>query len=241
VENAQNVTISTIGTVQNTGTREVRPTTTTTYTLTATNPAGSVTATTTVTVAAGPGPGPGPGTGGAPTLTGCSASPTNSAAPGNPIVISFLSTNATAVAFSPTVTGVGLAGPITVNPTASTTYTITATGANNQTATCTVAVTVTPTPAPPAAVITGPAVIETFNREVVLSADVSANPTGGALTYIWTPLGTGAAVLDQGQPRTRVQLAGLAGDYQFRLTVRNPTGQESSSIVTVRFRSSTIP
>jgi hypothetical protein len=90
-------------------------------------------------------------------------------------------------------------------------------------------------------VITGPAVIETFNREVVLSADVSANPTGGALTYIWTPLGTGAAVLDQGQPRTRVQLAGLAGDYQFRLTVRNPTGQESSSIVTVRFRSSTIP
>ena len=239
VENAQNVTISTLGTVQSTGTREVRPTTTTTYTLTATNPTGSVTATTTVTVAAGPGPGPGPG--GAPTLTGCAASPSTSAAPGNPVVISFLSTNATSVAFSPTVTGVGLAGPITVRPTASTSYTITATGANNQTATCTVAVTVTPTPAPPTAVITGPDVFETFNREVVLNADVAANPTGGALTYIWTPLGTGAAVLDQGQPRTRVQLGGLAGDYPFRLTVRNPTGQESSTVVTVRFRSSTIP
>ncbi|HYP06960.1 MAG TPA: OmpA family protein [Bryobacteraceae bacterium] len=238
VENAQTVTISTLGTVQNSGTREVRPTQTTTYTLTATNANGSVTSTTTVTVTAGPGPNPG---GGAPTLTGCSASPTTSPAPGQPVVISFLSTNATSVAFSPTVTGVGLAGPITVRPTASTTYTITATGANNQTATCTVAITVTPTPAPPAAVITGPEVIETFSREVVLNADVSANPTGGALTYVWTPLGTGAAVLDQGQPRTRVQLGGLAGDYQFRLTVRNPTGQESSAIVTVRFRSSTIP
>ena len=54
-------------------------------------------------------------------------------------------------------------------------------------------------------------------------------------------LGTGAAVLDQGQPRTRVQLGGLAGDYPFRLTVRNAAGQESTATVTVRFRSSTIP
>jgi hypothetical protein len=104
-----------------------------------------------------------------------------------------------------------------------------------------VAVTVTPTPAPPTAVITGPEVFETFSREVVLSAEQSTSPTGGALTYVWTPLGTGAAVLDQGQPRTRVQLGGLAGDYPFRVTVRNPTGQESSAVVTVRFRSSTIP
>jgi hypothetical protein len=236
VENAQSVTITSLGTVEPTGSQQVRPTTTTVYTLTATNPTGSVTATATVTVSGTPQPGT------APTLTGCLASPTTSAAPGNPVVISFLSTNATSVAFSPSVPGVGLSGPITVNPTASTTYTITATGANNQTATCSVAVTVTPTPPPPTAVITGPDVIETFTREVILSADESANPpTGGALTYIWTPLGTGAAVLDQGQPRTRVQLAGLAGDYQFRLTVRNATGQESSAVVTVRFRSQLVP
>jgi hypothetical protein len=38
-----------------------------------------------------------------------------------------------------------------------------------------------------------------------------------------------------------VQLAGLAGEYPFRLTVRNAAGAESSAIVTVRFRSSTIP
>ena len=54
-------------------------------------------------------------------------------------------------------------------------------------------------------------------------------------------MGTGAAVLDQGQPRTRVQLAGLAGDYPVRLTVRNAAGAESSTDVTVRFRSTTIP
>ena len=157
------------------------------------------------------------------------------------MTISYVSTNATAVSFSPSVAGAGLNGPVTVSPTASTTYTITATGANNQTATCTVAINVTPAPAPPTAVITGPEVVETFSRELVLSGSESTNPTGGALTYIWTPLGTGAAVLDQGQARTRVQLAGLAGEYPFRLTVRNAAGAESSAIVTVRFRSSTIP
>jgi hypothetical protein len=152
-----------------------------------------------------------------------------------------VTTNATSVAFTPAVPGAGLNGPVTVTPAASTTYTITATGSENRTASCSVAITVTPTPPPPDAIIEGPAVIETFNREVLLDGSQSANPTGGALTYIWTPLGTGAAVLDQGQARTRVQLAGLAGDYPFRLTVRNAAGQEDTAIVTVRFRSSTIP
>ena len=237
VENADSVTISSLGTVQATGTRQVSPTTTTTYTLTATNKNGSITSTSVVTVS-GAGPGPGPG---APTLASCTASPSTSPSPGSPITISYVSTNATSVAFTPTVPGAGLNGPVTVMPTASTTYTITATGANNQAATCTVAVTVTPAPQPPTAIITGGGVIETFNREVVLSGAESSNPTGGALTYQWTPLGTGAAVLDQGQQRTRVQLAGLAGDYPVRLTVRNAAGAESSTDVTIRFRSTTIP
>jgi hypothetical protein len=237
VENAQTVTISGLGTVDATGTRQVSPTANTTYTLTATNPNGSVTATATITVTTGPGPGPGA----APTLAQCAASPTTSPSPGSPVVISYLSTNATSVAFTPAVAGAGLRGPVTVSPTASTTYTITATAADGRTATCTVAVNVTPTPPPPDAVIEGPPVFETFNREVVLDGSASLNPAGGALTFIWTPLGTGAAVLDQGQARTRVQFGGLAGEYPFRLTVRNAGGQEDTAIVTVRFRSTTFP
>jgi hypothetical protein len=56
VTNADSVSITSLGTVSNSGTRSVSPTTTTTYTLTATNAAGSVTRTATVTVAAGSGP-----------------------------------------------------------------------------------------------------------------------------------------------------------------------------------------
>jgi len=164
-----------------------------------------------------------------------------SPAPGTAVVISYATTNATSVTFAPTIAGAGLNGPVTVNPTASTNYTITAIGSNNRTAACSVAVTVTPAPQPPDAIIDGPPLIETFNRELVLDGSSSVNPVGGALTYISTPLGTGAAVLDQGQARTRIQLGGLSGEYPVRLTVRNAAGQEDSAIVTVRFRSGTIP
>jgi hypothetical protein len=121
-----------------------------------------------------------------------------------------------------------------VNPTGNTTYTVTATGANNTSVTCSIAVTVTPA-APPVAIIAGPSTIETIYRQVNLDASKSTNPAGGALTYLWEPLSTGAAVLDQGQAVTRVQLGGLLGDYIFRLTVRNAAGQQASTTVTVRF------
>jgi hypothetical protein len=56
VTNADSVSITSLGTVSNSGTRSVSPTTTTTYTLTATNAAGSVTRTATVTVTGGTAP-----------------------------------------------------------------------------------------------------------------------------------------------------------------------------------------
>jgi hypothetical protein len=237
VENAETVTITNLGTVNANGSRSVSPTATTTYTLTATNRNGTVTATTTITVTPGTG-GPGdPGPGAAPTITACNASPSTSAAPGNPVTINFTAANASRVVFSPAVSGtIGTSGPVTVSPTATTTYTLTAQGTENRTAVCTVTITVTPAAEPPTAVISGGAVIETFVRQVILSGEESVSPTGGALTYTWTPLYSGAAILDQGQPRTRVQLGGLAGDYPFQLTVRNPAGAESSAVVTVRFR-----
>jgi hypothetical protein len=171
------------------------------------------------------------------------ASPATSPAPGQTVSLSYVAANATGIRITATgispITGT-LAGPVSVTPQQNTTYTITATGAQGTTpATCTVAVVVTQ-PEPPRAIIAGPQVIDTIYRETVLDASPSVNPAGGPLTYFWEPLETGAAVLDQGQVRTRVQIAGLAGDYRFRLTVRNAAGQSGSAIVTVRFTRTTL-
>jgi hypothetical protein len=233
VENAETVTISTLGTVDQTGTRPVTPQQTTTYTLTARNRFGEVSATAQVTVTPPVVPPDNP-----PTVTACTATPSTSAKPGDPVVLNYTTTNAVTVQI-PGVSGVGLQGPVTVNPTATTTYTVTAVSSDNRTATCTIAVTVTPTP-PPVAIITGPSVVETIYRELTLDGSASTNPAGGPLTYIWEPLGTGTSVLDQGQAKTRIQIGGLFGDYIFRLRVRNAAGQEDSTTVTVRFRSTVL-
>ncbi|MEP6538235.1 MAG: OmpA family protein [Bryobacteraceae bacterium] len=227
VENATSVSISTLGTVQLNGTQDVHPPETITYVLTATNKTGTATANATVTVNKVTTPPP-------VTLAACLATPSTSAKPGDPVVLSYTATNATAVSISG-VTGATLTGPVTVKPTGNTTYTVTATGANNTTATCTIAVTVTPTQ-PPTAIISGPSTVETIYRQLNLDASQSVNPAGGPLTYFWEPLSTGAAVIDQGQAVTRVQLGGLLGDYIFKLTVRNAAGQEDSTTVTVRFK-----
>lgn len=234
VENATNVTITSLGTVQLSGTQDVRPTQTTTYTLTATNRAGqSTTATATVTVTEPPPPT------NVPTLAACSANPTLSPKPGDPVQLRYTSTNATSVAISQ-VPSAPLQGPVTVNPTTTTVYTVTATGANGQTATCQITAQVTPTQ-PPTPIITGPSVVETLQRQITLDASQSVDPQGLPLTYTWTPLSTGAAVLDQGQVQTRVQFGGLAGEYIFQLTVTNSAGQSASTTVTVRFRRVTFP
>jgi hypothetical protein len=233
VENSQSVEISGIGNVDAQGTRSVSPTQTTTYTLTARNPNGSVQATALITVnPVQPAD--------EPTLTACVASPTTSPRPGDPVRLSWTATNANSISASPSIAGITLAGPVTVMPTATTSYVITVTGANNRTATCTIPVTVTPAPDPPTAIITGPSVVETIYRQTSLDGSTSTNPAGGALTYFWEPLSTGAAVLDQGTAQTRVQLGGAYGDYIFRLTVRNAQGQEASTTVTVRFKSTNI-
>ncbi|MBC7925878.1 MAG: hypothetical protein H7039_09495, partial [Bryobacteraceae bacterium] len=231
VENAESVNISGLGEVPAQGTRSVSPATTTTYTLSARNQSGTSQATAVITV--------NPSV--APVIGGCAATPATLTSSGGAVTINYFTQNADRVTFSPAVPSAGLNGPVTVNPTATTIYTLTATGSGDRTATCTVTVTVTPAPPPPTAVIVGPSTIQTIQRQTTLDASQSTNPAGGALTYIWTPLGTGAAVLDQGQPVTRVQFSGQFGDYIFRLTVRNSVGQEASTTVTVRFISSQVP
>jgi hypothetical protein len=232
VENADSVEISGIGTVAAQGSQAVSPGANSTYTLTARNRGGSSQATATITVnPIGPDQ--------PPTLTACVATPATSPGPGSPVVISYTATNATAVSFSPAVSGATVAGPVTVTPTASTMYTITATGTQGRTATCSVNVTVTPGVEPPTAVIAGAPVIDTLVRDIDLDASGSTDPAGGALTYSWEPVGHGAIILDQGQPRTRVQLPQLFGSYEFKVTVRNAQGATGSANVTVRFLSTT--
>ncbi|MCZ2078297.1 MAG: OmpA family protein [Bryobacteraceae bacterium] len=231
VENATEVTIDGIGTVENSGSRDVQPQQTTTYTLRARNNTGEVTTTATVTVMPGPAQ--------PPTLASCLATPSTITTPGAPVSLSWVAQNATGIAISPGGGAPPLAGPFTVNPQQTTTYTITATGGAGTTpATCQVTVTVqSQAPVPD---IAGPDVIETIYRETTLDARGSTDPNDLPLTYIWEPLGTGVAILDQGQPVTRIQVGGLFGDYPIRLTVRNSAGQSATTTVTVRFKSSTV-
>jgi hypothetical protein len=233
VENADSVEITNLGNVGLQGSSQVTPNTTTTYTLTARNRFGTTPQTVTITVNPGPTSPP-------PTITACVASPSTSAAPGNPVRISWTTTNALTISSSPPIAGITLSGPVTVNPTATTAYAITVGGVNNQTATCTVNVVVTSTPEPPEVIIEGGELLRTTSRDVNVTA-VAKDPSGGALTYFWEPLGTGAAVLIQGQATARIQIAGAFGDYPFRVTVRNAAGQTASANVTVRFVSSTFP
>jgi hypothetical protein len=230
VDNADSVTISSIGTVAARGSSDVRPQTTTTYTLTATNRFGNSQATATVTVNPVVVPPVNPVT-----IAACTASPATTAKPGDPATISYTIANGTGISISPAVAGASLTGPVQVSPTATTAYTITATGANNSTASCSVTVTVTPLGPPPVAIISGPQVLESIERLLTLDGSQSVNPAGGALTFTWEPLSTGSAVLDNGQAQTRVQIGGAFGDYVFRLTVRNAQGQSDSTTVTVKF------
>ena len=239
VENATDVKISSIGAgVGPTGSQEIRPDQTTTYTLTATNKFGQVSATVTVTVTVPPVP-PEPEKPKNPALTACSASPAISQKPGDPVTLTWTVANATAVSIA----GIGtvpLNGPAVVKPLTDTVYVLTAASTATSTqATCQIPVTVKQTE-PPTAIISGPATIDVFTRELTIDGSGSTNPAGGKLTYLWEPLETGASVLDQNQPQTRVQLIGLAGIHRIRLTVKNEFGQSSSAIVTINFRNTTV-
>ncbi|MDX2153978.1 MAG: OmpA family protein [Bryobacteraceae bacterium] len=225
VEGATSVSISTLGTVANSGSQQVSPTATTTYTLTATNPAGQTTATATVTVTSAPGQNP--------TITACTASPTVSPAPGSPVQLTFTATNATSI----NVSGVGtvpVGQPVTVRPTASTTYTITATGSQGTTAaSCSVAVTVTQVAERPVAAISQGSALTVTTDTFGLDGTPSFDPAGGNLNYVWDVLQGEAEILDQGKVATGIRLRSGTGTYRIRLRVQNAAGQEAQAIIVI--------
>jgi hypothetical protein len=231
VENAQTVTISGLGTVENSGTRNVSPTATTTYTLTATNANGSTTATATITV--------NPATGGpAPTIASCVSTPAT-VMPGATAQVTYVVQNASSVTVAPSVSGATLTG-FSVTPAATTTYTITARGTENRTASCTVTVTVQgPAGDLPTAIISGGPSIDTFVQQLTVSARESLDPLGRGLTYIWEFEPGQGTVLDQGQVETRVQIPPEAGAARMlRLTVRDAAGNTATTSITIVLRSS---
>jgi hypothetical protein len=229
VENADQVNISGLGTVGLTGQAPVSPNANTLYTLTATNAFGSVSSTVGINVRPAP---PAPPV--APTLT-CAVNPTTLTTPGEPVSLSFTSQNARVVTFN----GVGATSPITVRPTATTTYTLIAYGANDLTTQCQATVTVNvPTVVRPIA-DPGPN-IDTIYRQLTISGAASTDPDGLPLTYRWRALERSAAVLDPNSAVTRVQLGEQFGPYSFELTVTNSRGVSASRVLVVNFIKTTV-
>lgn len=238
VENATDISIGGVGSgLGRAGNVDVRPDSNVSYTLTARNRYGEVSATVSVSVVE-------PATSSTPkplSLTGCAASPATLSKPGDATTLTWSTVSATTVTLSGIEGSVPPNGPVVVRPTADTTYTVTAVnGYTGERATCQIKVTVKK-PDLPVPVIAGPSQIEVFSREFVLDGSQSSSPSGGPLTFRWESLQTGPVIIDQGKPVTRVQLPGMFGVYQIRLTVTDQAGQSASTIISVIFRSSTLP
>lgn len=263
VENADTVTITpTLNSVPLVGTGDVSPADTTTYTLTATNKFGQVSQTATVTVTTPPPP---PVTT-PPAITSFTANPTTSPAPGSPVVLTCLATNATSVVISGA-GPVGANGQVTVNPQATTTYTCTATGTGPPaTATLTVPVTpvVTPPPPPvtppPTVVVVGlnglscsaPAaptagtgatfVCETVVRQVQIDLSQSTSAGGNTpLTFLTTTTNINAAVINATSSQPSVQLGEQFGDYFFTVVVTDSKGNKGTATVDIRLVVTRVP
>ncbi|MBS1829296.1 MAG: OmpA family protein [Acidobacteria bacterium] len=223
VENATDVSISTVGEVAITGSTNVGPATTTTYVLTARNGSGTVTAETTVTVL--------------PALRILSfvANPTTSPRPGAPVVLTWNVEGATEVVLDG-VGVVGASGNITVNPTVDTVYTLRAFGRRgSQIARADVKVTQQQGSGGPVA-DAGPNQVTT-SQEARLDGTRSRHPEGLVIGFSWRAVGRQPALLLGGDTATpTVRFDPLAfGEYTFELTVTDSQGRFSKATTKVFF------
>jgi len=240
VKNAKTVSISPApGSVGVVGTQDVSPTQTTTYTLTATNSFGTVTANVTVNVATAPTPPP------PPVITSFTANPAVSTVPGSAVVLTCLATGAARVVIS----GVGNTdanGNLTVNPTTTTTYVCVAINSAGAQVSKNLTVPVNPSSGggtPPTVVVSGPGctvsgnltICQTANRQVTLDLTGSSSSAGNTpLTFLTVSNELSAAVLNPTSAHPSVQLAELAGDYFFSITVTDSKGNSTTATVDLR-------
>lgn len=240
VENATSVKISPVpGSVSLVGTQDVTPATTTTYTLTATNSFGSVSANVTVTVTAPPTPPP------PPVITSFIATPAVSTVPGSAVVLTCLATGAARVVISG-IGNVDANGNLTVNPTTTSTYVCVAINSAGAQVAKNLTVPVNPTSGggtPPVVKVGGPGCVvsgtlticQTASRQVTLDLSGSSSPSGNTpLSFMTVSGNLSAAVLGANTSHPSIQLAELAGDYFFTVTVTDSKG--NSTTVTVDLR-----
>lgn len=230
VKNADEVTIEGIGQVDNNaGAVQVTPTKTAAYVLTAKNQFGQVSTNVVINVVQPA------------KVISFTATPVEVTGPEQSFRLAWETESATQVMIS----GLGprpAKGSVLLSVRQDTTYTLVVSNAYSQaTAQVTVKIVKPATPPlgqPPVAQA-GPD-SETFSRDFTLNGSGSSDPEGGPLTYHWRALRGGAAVLDPSLPVTRVQLSGLAGYYDFELTVTDNRGNTSTDTVQVLFRSTTL-
>lgn len=223
VLNATQVTISGgVGNVALTGSQGVSPSATTTYTLTATNANGQASATATVTVVDN-----------TPRILSFTANP-STINQGSSSRLTWTTQNAT----SAVIVGVGPVSPngsADVTPPATKTYTLTITGSNGAQVSQDVTVTVIPPTEPekkPPVISNSGAILYTTSPQVVIGLGVS-DPQGLPLTYAWSAVSPGAAVINPTAVNPIVTLPVMNGTYTFSLTVTNSAGLSTTGTVQV--------
>ncbi|MEP7355390.1 MAG: OmpA family protein [Acidobacteriota bacterium] len=239
VQNATSVSISTLGTVQPTGTQDVSPAATTTYILTATNLTGSVTSQAVVNVNVIP----------LPTITSFVANPTASPAPLSPVLLTCTTTGASNISIN----GFTYSGPIattTVNPDRDFTYTCVATNSRGQSVSQSLLVKVTAAPVvtatPPTIVIAGGTGLRTTTFFVPLTIDASGSfsSTGATpLTYTWTvPDAAGNSIITgQGTSTVTIQFLVDSPNQSVELRVTDSKGNSSTVNIPVRVQQIGLP
>ena len=219
VRNSDDVTITQIGQVGSSGSSSVTVNETKTFTLTARNEAGEVNATAVVTVA-----------GSTPAkILEFKAMPAVAKEPGDPVVLSWSTENATQVS----IVGIGdvaASGSLTVNPVVRTTYVLIAYGLNSEVSS-EVTVTIENANRAPRARINNQRVFlgpDTGRETLILDGTLSSDPDGDPITLQWRSLGpSNAEILNPASVTPTVRFLDGTGAYEFELEVTDDKGLRS--------------